>query len=238
MPVEPPPSIWEFRTADAPDAHGVVGIGADLEPGTLLAAYRAGLFPMPLAGQANPPTNPQTDRMTNREVLGWWSPDPRGILPLEGLRVSRSLRRSTARFEVRVDTAFEAVLRACADPDRPGGWITADIQRAYTRLHHLGWAHSVETWDRDSNTLVGGLYGVAIGGFFAGESMFHRATDASKVALVGLVSLLSESGPHALLDVQWVTPHLGTLGALEIERRAYLERLRTALDQPLPGTFG
>lgn len=229
MPVEPPPSIWEFHTTDLPDAHGVVGIGADLEPGTLLAAYRAGLFPMPVAGHAKP--------QSNKEVLGWWSPDPRGILPLEGLRVSRSLRRSARRFEVRVDTAFEAVLDDCANPNRPGGWITADIQRAYTTLHHLGWAHSVETWDRDSGTLVGGLYGVAIGGLFAGESMFHRATDASKVALMGLVSLLSEGGPGMLLDVQWVTPHLRTLGAVEIERHAYLERLTIALDRPLPPAF-
>ena len=225
MPVEPPPSIWEFRTTDLPDAHGVVGVGADLDPGTLLAAYRHGLFPMPVQGQAN------------QEILGWWSPDPRGILPLDDLRISRSLRRSRQRFEVRIDTAFEEVIAACAAPNRPGGWINADIQRSYTTLHRLGWAHSVEAWDRDANSLVGGLYGVAIGGLFAGESMFHRAPDASKVALVGLVSVLSASGRDRLLDIQWATPHLRSLGAVEVDRGLYLDLLARALERPLPPAF-
>jgi leucyl/phenylalanyl-tRNA---protein transferase len=198
----------------------VVGVGADLEPGTLLAAYRAGLFPMP----------------ARRGRMAWWSPDPRGVIPLDRLRVSRSLRKSCARFEVRVDTAFDAVIAACADGRRPGAWISRDIRAAYTRLHQLGWVHSVEAWGPDGR-LAGGLYGVAIGGLFAGESMFHRRTDASKVALVGLVDLLRDGGA-GLLDVQWATPHLRTLGAVEVSRSAYHRLLSEALDRPQPPAFG
>lgn len=159
-------------------------------------------------------------RERGRELLAWWSPDPRGVIPLDGLRVSRSLRRSCARFEVRVDTACEAVIDACADPERDGRWITPAIKAAYLTLHELGWVHSVESWASDG-TLAGGLYGVGVGGLFAGESMFHSQTDASKVALVGLVELL-RSGGATLLDVQWVTPHLANLGAVEVARDAYL----------------
>lgn len=191
-----------------------MGIGADLEPGTLLAAYRTGVFPMPI----------------RRGVMGWWSPDPRGIIPLDGLRVSRSLRRSCRRFEIRVDTAFAQVIAGCADRRRPGAWIDRSIRSAYTRLHELGWAHSIEVWDHDGN-LAGGLYGVSIGGLFAGESMFHRQTDASKVALVALVKMLVGAGAE-LLDVQWATPHLKSLGAVEIPREQYLERLGKAVLQP------
>jgi leucyl/phenylalanyl-tRNA--protein transferase len=161
--------------------------------------------------------------------LLWWSPQRRGVLPLDRLRVSRSLQQSVRTAEVRVNTAFAEVVDACADPDRPGAWIDADMAAAYRRLHELGWAHSVETW-RDGE-LVGGLYGVAIGGLFAGESMFHRRTDASKVALVGLTQVL---GPEALLDVQWRTEHLATLGVVEIPRAEYLLRLAEALQRPLP----
>lgn len=203
------------READ-PD-EDLVGIGADLEPGTLLAAYRSGLFPMPDGG-VRPP-------------MCWFSPVRRGVVPLDGLVVSRSLRRAVRACEIRVDTAFAEVVSACADPRRPQGWITDDVAAAYVELHRLGWAHSVEAW-RDGR-LVGGLYGVGIGGLFAGESMFHRERDASKVALVGLVDLLSDA--HAadrLLDVQWVTPHLATLGAVEISRSDYLDRLAVALSVP------
>lgn len=218
VPVEPPPTPWEFPDAGRhPD--DLVAVGADLAPGTLLAAYRRGLFPMPLDDE-----------------LGWFSPVRRGVLPLDGLRVSRSLRRATGRFDVRVDTRFGEVVAACGDPARPQGWITADVASAYLRLHELGWAHSVETWR--GGELVGGLYGVAIGGLFAGESMFHRATDASKVALVALVDLLRDA--HAgsrLLDVQWRTPHLASLGVVEVSRRAYLARLHEALACPLPAPF-
>ncbi len=197
----------------------VVGIGADLEPGTLLAAYRAGLFPMPLRRGGD---------------VAWWSPEPRGVIPLDALRVARSLRRSCRHFEIRVDTAFEAVMRACADPRRPAGWIDEPFVAAYTRLHELGWAHSVEAWTWGASgrdELAGGLYGVAIGGLFAGESMFHRRTDASKVALVALVERLLDGG-GVLLDVQWSTPHLESLGAVEIARVDYLERLAAAVDRP------
>lgn len=203
MPVEPPATPWQFPSPDRADEHGLVAVGADLEPGTLLEAYRSGLFPMPFS----------------RRRVGWWSPDPRGILPLDALRVSRSLRKSCSRFEVRHDTAFEAVMRRCGDPRRPHGWINDDFVRAYVRLHELGWAHSVETWL--DGELVGGLYGVRIGGFFAGESMFHTATDASKVALVALVEHLRASGA-SLLDVQWSTEHLASLGVVEIPRTEYL----------------
>ena len=218
-PVEPPPTVWGLPHPSSADDDGLVGVGADLAPGTLLAAYRSGMFPMPL-GRDGP--------------LGWWSPDPRGVLPLDGLRVSRSLRRSCREFEVRVDTAFVEVMRACADPGRAGGWIVPEIEDAYAELHALGWAHSVEAWT-PGGELAGGLYGIAIGGLFAGESMFHRHPDASKVALVGLVELLRADGdPRRLLDVQWRTDHLATLGVVEIARSAYLERLAAALSSPLP----
>jgi leucyl/phenylalanyl-tRNA---protein transferase len=220
--VEPPPSVWGFPPVDAADPDGLVGVGADLEPGTLLAAYRQGMFPMPV-GRTGP--------------VGWWSPDPRGVLPLDGLLVTRSLHRSCRRYEVRIDTAFETVIRACADPGRPHGWITDDIEMAYLRLHDLGWAHSVETWTHDGE-LVGGLYGVAIAGLFAGESMFHRQRDASKVALVHLVELLrADDEADRLLDVQWATPHLATLGVIELARNDYLGRLGRALELPLPAAF-
>jgi leucyl/phenylalanyl-tRNA--protein transferase len=221
VPVEPPLTRWRFPPATEADEHGLVGVGGDLEPGTLLAAYRSALFPMPL-GPAG--------------AMGWWSPDPRGVLPLDGLHTSRSLRRSMARYEIRVDAAFDSVVEACADPRRPGGWITDEIASAYGRLHELGWAHSVEAWDADG--LAGGLYGVAVGGLFAGESMFHRRTDASKVALAGLVDILgSDGGADRLLDVQWATPHLATLGVVEVPRMAYLARLARALEVPLPAQW-
>lgn len=216
MPIEPPPTRWRLPSATEADAVGVAGIGADLEPGTLLHAYRHGLFPMP-AGRDGP--------------LAWWSPDPRGILPLDGLVVSRSLRRSCRDYRIRIDEAFGDVIRACADPRRPHGWIRADFIDAYTRLHELGWAHSVEAWTADGE-LAGGLYGVGIGGFFAGESMFHRRRDASKVALVGLVEQLRSRGAQ-LLDIQWVTDHLASLGAVEVTRAEYSRRLREAVALPI-----
>lgn len=164
------------------------------------------------------------------EHLAWWSPDPRGILPLEGLHVSRSLRRSLRRYRTTYDAAFDDVVAACADPSRPGAWIDERIAAAYGELHRLGWAHSVESWAEDG-TLAGGLYGVCIGGLFAGESMFSRAADASKVALVHLVERICGGG-GVLLDVQWVTPHLASLGAVEVPRPEYLRRLRAAVARP------
>ena len=190
----------------------MAGVGADLEPGTILHAYRSGLFPMPL-GTGGP--------------LGWWSPDPRGVLPLDGFRVSRSLRRSCARFRCTVDLAFGKVIATCANLERDGGWISPEIVASYTELHRLGWAHSVEVWSADDE-LVGGLYGLGIGGLFAGESMFHFAPDASKVALVHLVGVLRNGGA-TLLDVQWRTEHLATLGVVEIPQTDYLRRLNEAI---------
>lgn len=222
-PEEPQPSRYAFDLGGLLPREDLVGVGADLEPGTLLTAYRNGLFPMGLGRGGHGP-------------MGWWSPDPRGVLPLDGLRVSRSLRRSRGRFEIRVDTAFEEVVAGCADPSRSGRWITGSIARAYRRLHELGWAHSVEAW-RDGR-LAGGLYGVAVGGLFAGESMFHRETDASKVALLGLVELVAADGDdRRLLDVQWRTPHLGSLGVVEVSRIEYFALLRIALTCSLPDAF-
>lgn len=193
---------------DEADESGLLGVGADLEPATVLAAYRAGVFPMPLDRDG---------------PMGWWSPDPRGVLELDELRVSRSLRRSCRDFSYSIDTACGAVIDACADPGRPHGWIDGRIRAAYLRLHELGWVHSVETW-RDGE-LVGGLYGVAIGGLFAGESMFHRVTDASKAALVALVALMDDGAGPRLVDVQWPTPHLGTLGVTARTRSRYVSEL-------------
>ena len=200
--------------AQVAPGNDLVAIGADLEPGTLLRAYTTGLFPMPV------------DPNKRRSKIAWYSPDPRGIIPLDGLRVSKSLRRSMRRYELRVDTAFADVVRACADPDRDGCWITSEIEAAYTELHHLGWAHSFEVYADDE--LVGGLYGVRYNGLFAGESMFHTAVDASKVALVHLVEWMNDTGGK-LLDVQWTTPHLESLGAIALERTEYLRRLAAAL---------
>ena len=168
--------------------------------------------------------------------MSWWSPERRGVLPLKRLRVSRSLRQSCKRYDVRIDTAFAEVCRGVRDPSREGGWIDQRIQSAYLALHELGWAHSVETWEEDR--LVGGLYGVAVGGLFAGESMFHTERDASKVALVALVELLSDDYvDQRLLDVQWQTPHLASLGMVEISRREYLVALNHALAVPLPARW-
>jgi leucyl/phenylalanyl-tRNA--protein transferase len=218
MPIDPGPSRWRLP-APGPDAGDLVAVGGDLDPATVLSAYRGGLFPMPVDGE-----------------VGWWSPVRRGILPLGSLRVSRSLRKSVRRYEVRVDTAFDDVVAACAAPRRDGAWIDEDIAAAYGALHALGWAHSVEAW-RDGR-LVGGLYGLAVNGLFAGESMFSHATDASKVALVHLVELLSDDrAGHRVLDTQWQTPHLATLGVVEIGRADYLQRLTHALTLPLPAAF-
>lgn len=210
-PIEPPPSRFVLPDPMTAGPDDVVAVGGDLAPGTVLEAYRKGLFPMHL------PDGP----------LAWWSPWERGVIPLDGLRVPRSLRRSRARYRTSVDKAFADVIVACADPTRPHGWISSEIMDTYTELHRLGWAHSVETWDGPGN-LVGGLYGIAIGGLFAGESMFYRATDASKVALMHLVDRMGAGG-GSLLDVQWATDHLASLGAVPISRHDYLDRLRVAL---------
>ncbi len=220
MPIEPPPSPWRFPALDQADEQGFVAAGADAEPATLLAAYRHGLFPMPIE-----PGGP----------LGWWSPDPRGVLDLEQVHVSRSLAKSMRQFEFRIDTAFDEVVAGCADPRRPHGWIDATIIAAYRRLFDMGWAHSIETWK--DGQLVGGLYGLAIGGLFAAESKFHTATDASKAAVVALSRGFADQFPR-LIDVQWRTDHLGTLGVKEISRKEYEQRLRTVLASPPSPLFG
>ena len=213
MPIEPPGPLWvRPDVADLPAGQELVAVGADLSPGMLLAGYRSGLFAMP-----------------DGDLLGWWSPDPRGVLPPRGVHVSRSLRRALSRFEVSVDTAFDEVVAACADPRRPHGWISPEYRSAYRTLHDLGWAHSIEVWDT-SGELAGGLFGVEIGGLFAGESKFHVRTDASKVAVAALADLLGADGdPRRIIDVQWCTDHLATLGVVEVPRAAYLRALPAAL---------
>jgi leucyl/phenylalanyl-tRNA--protein transferase len=215
-PIEPPSSRFRFPPSHTWGDDDLIGTGADLAPGTVLAAYRRGLFPMPL----------------DDGDLGWWSPIQRAILPFASLRISRSLSRSCRRFTVSVDADATGVVEGCADPSRPQGWITPAMKDSYLELHRLGWMHSFEVWDADGN-LVGGLYSLGIGGLFCGESMFHRVSDASKVALVHLVALLSERG-GVMLDVQWLTPHLRSLGAEVIGRDAYLSRLPVALEASDP----
>lgn len=202
---------WVFPPAESADEYGVVGLGADLEPDTILAAYSQGLFPMPLE-----PNGP----------IAWWSPDPRAVMPLD-MHVSRTLTRSMKKFNFTINTAFTEVMQACADPSRPHGWIDSQVISSYERLHELGWAHSVETRN-ESGDLVGGVYGVGVGRMFAGESMFHYETDASKAALVHLTSTLRANGV-VLFDVQWMTPHLSSLGAIDLPRTEYLRRLKAAV---------
>ena len=203
------PTRWRFLPPSEWPDEDLVNLGADLEPSTVIAGYRLGLFPMEVTGLPG--------------VLGWWSPAQRGILPLDGLRVTKSMKQSAKKFDVRIDTCFTRVMRECANPARESGWITEEFIRAYTKLHEMGWAHSIEAFDK-SGELAGGLYGVRVGRLFAGESMFFKQRDASKVALMALVDLMKESG-MALLDVQWCTTHLATLGAIEIPRSDYLTRV-------------
>jgi leucyl/phenylalanyl-tRNA--protein transferase len=212
------PTTWSFAAPPEDYPDDLWAFGADLEPGTLLAAYRLGLFPMPIGAR-----------------LGWFSPLRRGVVPLDTFSPSRSLKRAARRYEVRRDTVFRDVVTGCARPGDPRSWIDAGIQAGYVRLHELGWAHSVEAWDADG--LAGGLYGVALGGLFAAESMFHVRTDASKAAFVALVELLCAAGDadRRVLDVQWLTPHLASLGAVEVSRAEYRRRLERAL--PLGGAF-
>ncbi|MBK7062514.1 MAG: leucyl/phenylalanyl-tRNA--protein transferase [Rubrivivax sp.] len=167
--------------------------------------------------------------------MGWWSPMRRGILPVDGLRVTRSLRQAAKRYTTTVDQAFEAVLAGCADPTRESGWIDHEIEGVHTDLHRSGHVHSVETWD-SAGRLVGGLYGVGLGGLFAGESMFHDpryGRDASKVALLALVELLSDDySSDRVIDVQWQTDHLASLGVIEVDREEYLTLLDEVLSVP------
>jgi leucyl/phenylalanyl-tRNA---protein transferase len=224
------PSRWRFPDPAGAGEDGLVGIGADLEPATLVDAYRRGIFPWPHPGAPLP----------------WFSPDPRGVIPLDGVTVSRSLRARlrTSGWETTVDRAFAAVLAGCAERPRPRGsgglkgsppmdggtWITPPMRVAYQRLHDLGHAHSLEVWA--GGELVGGLYGIGVGGVFTGESMFHLASDASKVALVDLAARLVQAGGQ-LVDVQMVTPHLASLGARDLPRAEFLELLAKVRDDPV-----
>jgi leucyl/phenylalanyl-tRNA--protein transferase len=181
--------------------------GSNWNSETLLAAYSAGLFPMPyeIDGQES--------------AIGWWSPHSRAIFHPGEIHVSRSLRAARKKFKVTVDRDFESVIRACGNPDRQSGWINDQVISAFTSLHEMGMAHSIEVWDKDDR-LVGGLYGLELGGIFAGESMFHIAKNASKVALVHLGEILND-GKGRLIDTQWMTSHLESMGAKPIEREEY-----------------
>ena len=201
---------------------GLLAVGGSLAPEWLLDAYRHGIFPWPV---------------WEDEPMLWWSPDPRAILPLGNLHISRRLARRlcSGEFRATCNTAFDEVIRHCATgPGRKEGtWITPEMIEAYCRLHRLGHAHSVEVWHEGQ--LTGGVYGVAIGGLFSAESMFYRRRDASKVALAHLVAHLRAHG-YKLLDVQQWTPHTGRLGVIEIPREEYLRQLTEAVD--LPVSFG
>jgi leucyl/phenylalanyl-tRNA--protein transferase len=201
-----------FLDPQLADADGLVGVGGDLAPEKLLDAYRHGIFPF----------------FDDSSPVLWWSPDPRAIFELDGLHVSRRLARTvrSGRFEVTINRDFAGVIRGCAHRPDEGVWITDTMIEAYAGLHDLGHAHSIEVWHEGK--LAGGLYGVAAGGLFAGESMFTRVRDASKVALVACVERLRERG-FVLFDVQFVNPHTQRLGATEIPRDEYLARLRRAL---------
>lgn len=214
MPIDPGPCDWNLPDPRSGEpGEEVLAIGADLDPATVLQAYRTGLFPMHVS----------------TGELAWWSPDPRGVMELDGLQVSASLRKSCNRYRVSFDNAFEAVMRGC-DEDREDSWITEEFIATYCALHEMGWAHSIEVWDKEE--LVGGLYGIEVGGLFAGESMFHRKRDASKVAFVALVEKLKTCDDARLIDVQWQTDHLATLGVSKISRSDYLDRLAYAITLP------
>lgn len=200
-----PGGLWPKQVVD----------GSTWNRQVIIYAYAHGLFPMPLDAKESP------------NVISWWSPNPRGVIKPEEIRVTRSLKKSISKFNFTINKNFEQVIRQCADPRRPSGWITDDVVTAYLDLHHHGQAHSVEVWN-SSGELVGGLYGVELGGLFAGESMFHLERDASKAALVHLARLLAD-GTGRLIDCQWLTDHLATLGAIEIGRFSYISGLSRLL---------
>ena len=203
---------WTFPSPDLwPDDDDIVAAGADLETDTLLFAYAHGMFPM----------------FVNKRNLAWWSPVDRGVIPLDGLRVTRSMQQSAKKFTCTVNQAFTEVMTLCGSMRTDGNWINQHFIDAYTDLHKEDHAHSVEVWN-EAGDLVGGLYGVRINKFFAGESMFHVETDASKVALMYLVQLMTLDGME-LLDTQWRTDHLESLGCIAIPREKYLQLLASAI---------
>jgi len=212
-----------FPPAEHADESDLVLVGGKLNTEWLLDAYRHGIFPWPMWGDEMPMT--------------WFSLDPRAIIELNDIYISKRLRRTlrSGKFEVTCDRAFKQVMEGCALPRKDEGetWITPTMKRGYCQLHEQGHAHSVEVWHEGQ--LAGGIYGVTIGGLFAGESMFHNVTDASKVALVSLVHHLKSRG-YQLFDIQQWTPHTGSMGAIEISRTVYLHRLKSAVDFPV--SFG
>jgi leucyl/phenylalanyl-tRNA---protein transferase len=212
-PIEPPATRVKFPDPRRARGRDVLAVGSDFSPGTLLAAYRAGIFPWPHGSG----------------VVPWCSPDPRAVFPLEAEpHWSRSLRRTLRihPYEITIDRDFRGVMTACGETRPEGTWIIPEMIDAYEELHRLGWTHSLEVWDGEE--LVGGIYGIAIGGAFAGESMFHTRTDASKIAFASLVLHLRARG-FLLYDVQVLTDHLESLGCVELDRNEYLARLGRAI---------
>ena len=229
----PPADPVPWTPPDEADGEGLVGIGGDLDPAILLRAYADGVFPW----------------FNEGDPILWWSPDPRAVIELDGLHVSKSLARTMRKglFRVTLDRRFETVMRQCGERRDEGTWVTEAMVKSYAELHRLGHAHSLETWvpleyaiasgrlqqietlsdDTGIWALAGGVYGVAIGGLFAAESMFHYITDGSKVALASLVNHLQQRG-YTLFDVQMTTDHTLSMGAKEISRKSYLRRLRAA----------
>jgi leucyl/phenylalanyl-tRNA--protein transferase len=211
---------FEFPSVERATPEGIVGVGGNLSPGMLLSAYRQGVFPW----------------YSDNEPLLWWSPEPRFVLYPEELHVAKRLRRTIRKnpFRITMDRRFSEVIQGCAEvsrPDQEGTWITDDMVEAYTRLHELGYAHSVEVEDPQTNALLGGLYGISLGKAYFGESMFSRAPDASKVGFVVFARKLAEAGFH-FIDCQVYTEHLARFGARNISRASYLRMLRNALRYP------
>ncbi len=222
-PIEPPATCVRFPNPGRPRAPEVLATGIDFRPGTVLSAYRSGIFPWP-HGDTNDGEVP---------VVLWFSPNPRAVFSLdEPPHWSRSLRRTLRGhpYEITIDCAFSQVMQLCGKTRPEGTWIIPELVEGYASLHELGWAHSVEVWESTANSrvLVGGIYGLAVGGMFAGESMFHLRTDASKIAFAVLVEKLRAAG-FTLFDVQVQNPHLESLGCHEVSRREYLERLKVAV---------
>jgi leucyl/phenylalanyl-tRNA--protein transferase len=211
MPTPLEASVWDFPTLEQMPQDDLVILGADLKPETVIDSYQHGIFPMHI-------------EVANKRQIGWWSPQQRGILPLNKINISKSLQKSMKKFHVSFDQAFDQVIDGCGDDKRPQGWINKEIKIAYKKLFELGYVHSVEVWNKNDE-LVGGLYGVEVRGLFAGESMFHKETDASKTAMVYLVNKLNEAGGERIFDVQWQTPHLKSMGVIEIPRKKYLSLL-------------
>lgn len=219
-PQELPPCPWQFPDPRGTNEIGFIGFGADFAPATIVAAYRGGIFPWP----------------HSEAEFAWFSPDPRAVIPIDGLRISQRLGRTlrSGRFRYTVDAAFGRVMRSCAAGRPEGTWITDALVEGYCQLHALGWAHSVEVWSADGR-LAGGLYGVAVGGMFGAESMFHRQTDASKAAMAALVQHAAQVGVE-LVDVQVLTDHTARMGAVEIPRAEYLRRLEAAAGRQVDWT--